>query len=128
MPQELDLVRDVLDEQLLDRDGERMGKADSIVIAIDGDNQPRVLRIECGFAALAGRIHPRLEKICRAIGRRFGVRRGRTIRIGWSKIIGVGIDVTLDLHADDTEALAWERWLYRRIIRNIPTIGGHRDV
>jgi hypothetical protein len=40
-----------------------------------------------------------------------------------SKVIEVGIDVRLDLAAADTEALAWEEWVGRHVIRRIPGSG-----
>jgi hypothetical protein len=40
--------------------------------------------------------------------------------VPWSKVIKVGIDVKVDLDAEKTPALAWERWVRERIIGRIP--------
>jgi sporulation protein YlmC with PRC-barrel domain len=122
MPPQIDLVRDVLDKQLIDRDGKRMGKVDGLVLAIDADGRPRVVRIECGFVVLAGRFARRLERIVRLIGQKFGVRKGRAMRIAWSKVKSVGIEVKVDLDAQDTDALAWENWLHRHVTRHLPSL------
>jgi hypothetical protein len=45
------------------------------------------------------------------------------VRIPASKIREAGIDVHVDLDASDTEALAWEQWLGKHIVRRIPGSG-----
>jgi hypothetical protein len=122
MPPQIDLVRDVLDKQLIDRHGKRMGKVDGLVLSIDSDGRPRVLRIECGFVVLAGRFGRRLERMVRALGQRFGVRKGRAMRIAWTKVKSVGIDVDVDVRAEETDALAWENWLYKHVTRHLPSV------
>jgi hypothetical protein len=117
----LHLVRDVLDKPLVDRRDGPMGRVDGLVIELSDDGEaPRVARIECGFPVLARRIHPRIAQWVRALGERFGVRRGRTYRISWSRVKSIKIEIKLDLDADKTPALAWERWLRERVVRYVP--------
>ena len=119
----MDLVRDVLDQQLKDRDDRPMGKVDGVVIEISDGEQPIVSQIESGFPVLGRRIHPRIGQWVAAIGRRFGVRGGRITRIPFSKTTDIGIDIHLDIDARRTRAMAWERWLRKTIVDRIPGSG-----
>ena len=73
MRERLELVRDVLDTQIVDADETKMGRADGIVLAIDGDGPPRVDHLELGFAVLARRLHPRLEQWLQNLRERWSV-------------------------------------------------------
>jgi len=118
---ELALVREVLDNELVAKaDHKPIGMADGVVLELREGQPPRVVGIECGFPVLARRIHPRIEKWVRAIGRRWGVRRGRTHLIPWRRALTVGTEIELDVDADTSPNTAWERWLVRHWIRYIP--------
>src|SRR5947207_10283951 len=80
------LISDVVDKELVDHAHDPMGMADGILIELRDGKPPRVLAIESGFPVLARRLHPRLEAWVRAIGRRWGVRRGQVFRIPWSRV------------------------------------------
>ena len=117
------LVRDVLDQELVDRNHDPMGMADGIAIELRDDAPPRVVAIECGFPVLARRIHPTLEPLVRWLGRRWGVRRGRIYRINFSRVKQHEVEIELDLLADKSPATAWERWLRRHVTRYVPGSG-----
>jgi hypothetical protein len=119
----MNIVHDVLDKLLVDRNEDPMGRVDGLMIAVDGDNPPRVTTIECGAPVLGDRLHPRIGRIVRAIGRRFGLRRGQPIRIAWSKVKSIGIEVKLDTEADRSASLKWEHWLREHVMRYIPFSG-----
>jgi hypothetical protein len=117
----LALVRDVLDKQLLDRDGNAVGRADGIILVFGASTRPpRVTQIEAGIITLASRLHPRLADGCRALARKWGFRGGRPVRIPWAKVDSIGKELKLDLSAEHSELLLWERWLRDRIIQRIP--------
>jgi sporulation protein YlmC with PRC-barrel domain len=59
----MDLVRDLLDQPVVDRNGRPMGRVDGIVLDLRADAPPRVVSIAIGPAVLGERLH-------RAIGRR----------------------------------------------------------
>jgi hypothetical protein len=120
MSETIQLIRDVLDESLVDPHHNPMGRVDGLVLELSDAAPPRIVRIECGFPVLARRIHPRLGRWVRAFGQRFGVRRGRIYRIPFSRVSKIDIEITLELDADKSPALAWENWLRRHIIRHIP--------
>jgi len=122
----LHLFRDVLDKQVEDREGERMGRVDAIVVEIRDGRPPRVAHLELGFVPLARRLHPRLEAIAERWHKRLGVRRSARFHLIWSEVLDVDIHrVQADVMADETPAQDWERWLRRHIIERIP--GASRD-
>jgi hypothetical protein len=121
---EIDLIRDVLDQELLDRHGTKMGRVDGLVILIDGDGPPRVDHFELGFAVLARRLGPRIEKWFLAIRDRWSVRRVARQIVPWSTIEEMTSDhIKLSIDAADTPAFAWERWLRDHVVAKLPGSG-----
>ena len=119
------LVRDVLDKQLIAGPyQDPAGRADGIILELRGGGRPpRVVAIECGFPVLARRLHPRLEKWVKWLGRRWGVRKGRSYRIPWSRVKSTGTDIQLEMDACPSPATTWERWLRDHFTRHIPGSG-----
>ena len=74
MREQIDIIRDILDKQLVDREDTEMGRVDGIVLSID-DGAPRIDHFELGFVVLARRLHPRLERWLQALRSRWTVRR-----------------------------------------------------
>jgi hypothetical protein len=122
VPKDLYLVRDVLDKEIVDRMQDPVGKADGITLVIDetGRHPPRVALIEAGVTVLADRLHPRLGRWAKSLARRFGLRRGRPTRISWRKVKSIGIELSVDVHADEEPSLEWEHWLREKVVRHIP--------
>jgi hypothetical protein len=121
----LDLVRDVLDQQLVDRQEIKMGRVDGVVLELSDDGPPRVDHFELGFAVLARRVHPRLEAWVRAIRRRWSVRRIERQHVPWSAVLEITQHhIKLDLSALETPAFDWERWLRKHVVSRIPGSGG----
>lgn len=117
----MDVIRDVLDNQLVDRNQRKMGKVDGIVVELRDDGQPpRLAYIEVGMPTLARRLHPRLQRWIAALERKWGAKHSEPFRIPWSKVRDVGIDVEVDVEAEATPALAYEQWVREHIIRKIP--------
>jgi hypothetical protein len=54
----MDLVRDLLDKLLIDRNGREIGRADALLIEVRPDNPPRVAAVARGPLVLASRIVP----------------------------------------------------------------------
>ena len=119
----MEIIRDVLDNQLIDRRGRKMGKVDGVVMVVRRGKPPRLAFIEVGASVLARRLGRRLEQLVQRAGRRWGLRRGEPFRIAWSKVRDIGIDVKVELDADETPVLKWEVWLRERVIRRIPGSG-----
>jgi sporulation protein YlmC with PRC-barrel domain len=113
------LVADLLDKQLVDRDGHPCGKVDGIVLTV-GHGPPRVSAIEVGCVTLADRLGRRAGRGMRRLVSRLGDRIAGRYRIPWRRIRDVGPDVHVDLSAERADLLRAERWLRDRIVRRIP--------
>lgn len=106
----LDLSRDVLDKQVVDREKTKMGRVDGLILELRGDQPPRVDAIEMGFVVLARRMSPRMERWVEKL-RRFSIRKTASQRVAWEKVMEVkSHHIQLDLKALETPAFAWERW------------------
>jgi hypothetical protein len=112
----MDLVRDVLDSQVVDRHGRAMGRADGIVVELRDGGPPRVVAIEVGLATLVRRIHPRLVPWAEALARSLGVSDGAPLRVPFGDVLDFAVDVKIDVDAPQTAAWAWERWLRKHLL------------
>jgi hypothetical protein len=107
----LDLSRDVLDKQVVDREETKMGRVDGLILELRGDQPPRVDAIEMGFVVLARRMSPWMERWVEKL-RRFSIRKTASQRVAWAKVMEVKpYHIQLDLKALETPAFDWERWL-----------------
>ena len=121
---ELELVRDVLDKELIDCKETNMGRVDGVVLDV-GDGPPRIDRFELGFVVLARRVHPRLEQLVMWL-RRWSVRKSARYGIPWEKVLDVTPDhIQVDLEAMKTPAFDWERWMRKHIVEKLP--GGKEE-
>jgi sporulation protein YlmC with PRC-barrel domain len=116
----MDLVRDVLDKQLVDKQQRRLGKVDGLVLALAPGEPPKVAAIEVGPLVLARRLSPRIERWTVALVARLGAPRDDRCRIPWSKVRDVGLDVEVDVAIEETPLYSWQRWLKRVLIGRIP--------
>jgi hypothetical protein len=116
----MDLIREVLDNQLVDRHQCKMGRADGIVAELRDNQPPRLAYIEVGLPVAAHRFYPPLAQWVAALQRRWGAKQSKPLRIPWSAILDVGIDIDVDLDAENTAALAYELWLREHVIEHIP--------
>jgi hypothetical protein len=116
----MNLIRDCLDKQLVDRNDRSMGKCDGIVMTLQNGQQPEITHIEIGAVTLANRLHPRFGRWVASRVKRFGVTSHDPYRVPWSKVVVSGVTVTVGVDGEKTDALAWERWLRRKVIGRIP--------
>lgn len=115
----MDLVRDLLDKPVVDRNGQELGRVDSIIFEVDASGGATVSAIEVGLIAFGRRLHPFLGRCARAIELLLGVEGDRPVRIPVSRIIDVEKDIKVDLASTDTAVLALERKA-RRVVSSIP--------
>jgi sporulation protein YlmC with PRC-barrel domain len=114
------LVRDVLDKQLVDRTGRECGKVDGLVLVTDNGEPPRVAFIECGSSTLARRIGRRTARFVSWLARRFGPRHGAPVRIPWSDVLEVDVEVKIDVDAERSPLDAGEAWSRDHVVAHIP--------
>lgn len=115
----MDLIRDLLDKAVIDRNGRDMGRVDGVVLAVREGSAPRVAALEIGPAVVASRIGPALGRWVAALEHAFGVDAGRPLRIEFAKVLGIHDHVKVDLAFGETAAAAIEQRL-RRWVGAIP--------
>lgn len=113
----MELGRQVLDQQLVDEHGVNMGKVDGIVLELREGRPPRVAAILTGGHLFAHRLHPRLGVWARWLTR-WGPGPLTPLRIPWSKVKKIGVDVKVGVPAD--RAMPWEHWVRDHILRWLP--------
>lgn len=116
----MDLVRDYLDKQALDRTGQKMGRIDGIVLCLDDGHPPRLEAVEIGLLTQSRRVNYRLSSWLTSVATWLIGRGPQTFRVPWTKISVKGNDVSLDIDRDKTPAMACEDWLRRYVIERIP--------
>jgi hypothetical protein len=122
----MDLIRDVLDKKLIDREECPMGRVDGLVMQYGEHSQPRITHIEMGGKTLWTRLHPSVARFAAILARKWGPKRTAPVRIPWSHVTTAGKEIKLDVEAKDTGAIDWEIWIARHIIERIPG-GGHEE-
>lgn len=116
----MDLVRDVLDKRLLDRDDAIIGRVDGLIIEIHGESQPRVTQLTIGGPAVFARLGKRAVALAKFFAAHWGPKRRAAVRIPWADVEHFGRDVKLNISCEDTKAMAWEDWMEEHIIARIP--------
>ena len=118
------LVRDVLDKQMVDRHGNRMGKVDGVVIRWADDGVPRVVYLEAGAVTMARRLGRRLGRWAAGLARRLGGQHTESYRIPWNRVRAVTLEVAVDVDAEETRINVVEDWLRTHVVEHIP--GGRK--
>jgi len=116
----MELIRDVLDKQLLDANGVKMGKIDGLLAVVEPGAQPRVTHIQLGAVVLARRLGRLSGRIVAEIAAHLGGEaRRKPIRIGWAKVTDIGVDIELAVDSRETPLSDAANWLNRKIIRRL---------
>ena len=117
----MDLIRDVLDKRVVDRNGREMGRVDGIVLEQRTDGAPHITAIQIGPSVLGNRLHPAIGRWVAALEYAFGVREGRPVRVPISAI-EVAASIKADVTIGDTAAGTVEQRL-RKWIAKLPGSG-----
>ena len=118
MKKDLLLMRDLVDKQLMDSQGERITKVAGVEAEPREGARPVVRTLLVGPEPLARRIGPRVGRLMERItgGR-------REVRIRWKWVEHAGPDVKLNVPASATGATHAEDWAREKIIDRIPGSG-----
>ena len=119
----MQLVRDVLDRKVVDRNGRNMGRVDRVVIERGSGSPPRVVAIEIGPSAFAERLGRTFGRWMTALLHGFGVDEGQPLRVPVGQILGITETLKVDLAFGETAAAVIERRL-AGLVNRIP--GAHR--
>ena len=121
----MNLLRDVLDQQIIDCKQRKAGKVDGVVIEIRENAPPRVAYLEAGADVLARRLSARLERFVTWFDRR-QKDHDPPFRIPWSKIENVSVSVKVSLDVTEYSHYHLENWLRDHIINRIPGNAHHK--
>jgi sporulation protein YlmC with PRC-barrel domain len=117
----MDLLRDILDKQIVDRKQVRIGKVDGLVAELRKDRPPRIIAIELGSITLARRLGARPGRWMAWLAARLGgERHAGPHHIAWKKVRDIGVDIEVDIDVRRTAILDWQVWLRDRVIGRIP--------
>ncbi len=114
-------MRDLMDSQLMTRDGVRIGRVADIEAIWAADGSLRLTHLLCGPQALAGRVHPQLRRLARWL-----LRDHFEQRLPVEEIVEIGPTLRLRGVASDYPVGASERWLAQHIISRIPGAASKR--
>lgn len=117
---DLDLVRDVLDEQLVDRAGRRIGKADGLVMELREGAPPRIIAIEVGSATLGYRLHPALGRWLERFNRWMRMPGGGRIRLPFQGLDIRATEIEVPIDGEAAGLFGWEDWVRRHLVRWLP--------
>ena len=115
----MDLMRDVLDKALVDRNGRELGRVDRLVLQSRDGAPPRVVALELGPAVLASRVGPFVGRCVAALEHAFGVDEGRPVRIAFRDVVDINQHVKVDVAFGETAAATIEQRL-RRWVGSLP--------
>jgi sporulation protein YlmC with PRC-barrel domain len=107
----VDVVRDLLDKAVVDRNGRGMGRVDGILLEQEAGRPPRLAAIVIGPTALGSRLHPALGRLASAVEGWFDLGRDRPAKIDCADIEDVGRTIRLRLTIGDTAVAAVEQRL-----------------
>jgi hypothetical protein len=119
MKENIDLVRDVLDTQVLDRQQHSLGKVDGIGLELREGAPPRVAYFEVDGVTAWRRLGEPLARWARKIASRWEGE-GHPFRFTWSQVRDFGIDIEVDVDAERSPPFDLERWLRDKFVGRIP--------
>jgi sporulation protein YlmC with PRC-barrel domain len=116
----MELVRDVLDKQIVDRNGRPAGRVDGIVLEVRDGRPPRVVAIAVGPVVLGQRLHAAVGRWVEALQHGFGAPTPSAV-IPWSEIQLLTDRMTIQVTGDAPASTLESR--LRRWMRRLP---GHK--
>ena len=113
----MDVVHDVLDKQIVDRNGREMGRVDGIVLDVRENAPPRLADVLIGASVLGARVNPVLGRWVHGLEHALGIGEARPIRIAFSHVDAIGDKIKIDLAVGETDADTLEgrirTWLFK---------------
>lgn len=113
----IDVVHDVLDKHVVDRNGREMGRVDGIVLEVRENEPPRLAEVLIGASVLGARVNPVLGRWVHGLEHGLGIGDERPIRIAFSHVNAVGDSVKVDLAVGETGAETLERRLRTWLVK-----------
>jgi sporulation protein YlmC with PRC-barrel domain len=111
------LVRDLLDQEITDRNGREMGRVDRVVLELRPGSRPRVVAIDVGAPVLAERLNRAFGRWVAGMLHTLIADAGQPLRIPVGDILSIKAKVAVDLPFGETAAAVVERTLRSWITR-----------
>ena len=111
------VVHDVLDKQIVDRNGREMGRVDGIVLDVRGSEPPLLSQVLIGASVLGARVNVGLGRWVHGLEHGLGLGDERPIAIDFAHVDEVGEKVKLDLAVGETGADTFEQRVRSWIIK-----------
>jgi hypothetical protein len=120
----LDAALQLLDHQLIDREGRMAGKIDDLELTENDDGRLMVTAILSGPGALGPRLPDVLSRSVLALWRRLhNDSEPQPARIHWSVVTDIGSAVRLSTARGELPNQALEEWARTRIVAKLPGAG-----
>jgi sporulation protein YlmC with PRC-barrel domain len=121
----MDLGLDLLDRQIVDKDGQPAGNVDDVEFEWprEGSGPPYVSAILAGPGAWSKRLDGRLGRGVGALHARLSEGDAELVRISMAVVKRVGVMVELTVAATDLGTWNLQRWARDKILRKIPGAG-----
>jgi len=113
----MDVVHDVLDKHITDRNGREMGRVDGILLDVRPNEAPRLAAVVIGASALGFRVNPIVGRWVHGVEYGVGIGEERPIRIDFSHVAEVGEKVKVDVTVAESGAETLERRLREWILK-----------
>jgi hypothetical protein len=114
----MNVVRDVLDQAVVDRNGRAMGRVDGVLLKVSPRCPPTLSAILIGPSVLGDRVHPLLGRAIGFLEQLLGLT-GRPTQIGFEHVKRIDPQITVDMAIGDTSVDALEHEL-RVLVSRIP--------
>jgi sporulation protein YlmC with PRC-barrel domain len=115
---------DLMDRQILDRDGQPVGKVDDVELTVDANGRLHLTALLVGQEALGTRIGGDLGRWMAGVAMRLrGPHAAAPIRIPYEVVADVGAAITLSLRRELLTEPPLESWLRDNLIGRIPGAG-----
>ena len=118
----MDVVHDVLDKHIVDRNGREMGRVDGIVVEISDDEPPRLAEVLIGASVLGTRVNVGFGRWVHGLEEGLGIGDERPVHIDFSHVAEIGDKVKIDVAVGETGADTLEHRL-RTWLTKLPGSG-----
>jgi sporulation protein YlmC with PRC-barrel domain len=124
----IDANRELLDHQLLDRNGRFCGNVDDVELEVPpGGGLPVVTALLSGPGILAERIGGRIGRGWAGVQRRLNPGSDDVGRIPMTSVVDIGSSIRLNADRRELDADQYEGWFREHVVERIPGAGRAPD-
>lgn len=116
----MNLVHDVLDKQVVDRNRRNVGRVDGVALELRDGRPPRVASVVLGGEVAMRRLGRRPARLAAWLRRVLAPAVAGPTTVPWESVTVIGKEIQIDAEAEATPALALEVWLRDNIVCRVP--------